>query len=188
MNLNDIHRGIEKHRKKKRVGRGKGSGLGKTSGHGHKGQGARAGFSALPVFEGGQMPLVRRVPKRGFHNRQALTIAVVNVDDLEREFESGAEVNLQSLRQAPCQGAVRSIEGARRWAVDQGIEGLGASLQPNGGGEDSPGGRRSDRAPGQSSGGEEQAESEETKVGRVERCGKNFASSLRSPNCVRRLR
>jgi large subunit ribosomal protein L15 len=98
MNLNDIHRGIEKHRKKKRVGRGKGSGLGKTSGHGHKGQGARAGWSALPVFEGGQMPLVRRVPKRGFHNRDAVTIAVVNVDDLEREFQAGAEVNLQTLR------------------------------------------------------------------------------------------
>ena len=98
MNLNDIHRGIEKHRKKKRVGRGKGSGLGKTSGHGHKGQGARAGWTSLPVFEGGQMPLVRRVPKRGFHNRWAQNVAVINVEDLEREFEAGAEVTLETLR------------------------------------------------------------------------------------------
>jgi len=86
MNLNDIHRGIRKHKARKRVGRG------------HKGQGARAGWSALPTFEGGQMPLVRRVPKRGFHNRFAATVIVVNVADLEKAFAAGDEVNLETLR------------------------------------------------------------------------------------------
>ena len=98
MNLNDVHRGIQKHKKRKRVGRGPGSGHGKTCGRGHKGQGQRAGFSAHPTFEGGQMPLVRRVPKRGFNNRWALTVATVNVSDLEREFDNGAEVTPETLK------------------------------------------------------------------------------------------
>ncbi len=99
MNLNDVHRGVAKRKARKRVGRGKGSGLGKTSGRGHKGQGARAGWSRHPTFEGGQMPLVRRIPKRGFHNRFAPTVAVINVSDLEERFEAGEEVTLQTLRQ-----------------------------------------------------------------------------------------
>jgi len=99
MNLNDVHRGVAKRKARKRVGRGKGSGLGKTSGRGHKGQGARAGWSRHPTFEGGQMPLVRRIPKRGFHNRFAPAVAVINVSDLEERFEAGEEVNLQTLRQ-----------------------------------------------------------------------------------------
>jgi large subunit ribosomal protein L15 len=99
MNLNDVHRGVVKRKARKRVGRGKGSGLGKTSGRGHKGQGARAGWSRHPTFEGGQMPLVRRIPKRGFHNRFAPTVAVINVSDLEERFQAGEEVNLQTLRQ-----------------------------------------------------------------------------------------
>ena len=97
MNLTDIHRGIHKHKKPKRVGRGPGSGHGKTSGRGHKGQGARAGWSRLPVFEGGQMPLVRRIPKRGFHNRFAVSIAIVNVGDLEHCFQPGEEVTPETL-------------------------------------------------------------------------------------------
>jgi large subunit ribosomal protein L15 len=97
MNLNDVHRGIRKHKARKRVGRGPGSGMGKTSGYGHKGQGQRAGWSALPTFEGGQMPLVRRVPKRGFHNRFAVTVFIVNVEQLEKAFAAGEEVNLESL-------------------------------------------------------------------------------------------
>ena len=98
MNLDDVHRGVQKHKKRKRLGRGAGSGHGKTCGRGHKGQGSRAGFSLRPTFEGGQMPLVRRVPKRGFHNRWALNVAIVNVGDLERLFESGEEVNPQTLK------------------------------------------------------------------------------------------
>ena len=99
MNLNDVHRGIHKHKKRKRVGRGPGSGHGKTSGRGHKGQGSRAGYASHPTFEGGQMPLVRRVPKRGFHNRWALNVALVNVGDLETVFDDGAEVTPESLKE-----------------------------------------------------------------------------------------
>ena len=98
MNLNDIHRGIKKYKKRKRVGRGTGSGRGKTCGRGHKGQGSRAGYSVHPTFEGGQMPLVRRIPKRGFHNRWAPTVAIVNLRDLESRFDDGDEVNPETLR------------------------------------------------------------------------------------------
>jgi large subunit ribosomal protein L15 len=99
MNLAEVHRGVHKHKKKKRVGRGPGSGHGKTSGRGHKGQGQLAGWSAPPTFEGGTSPLVRRIPKRGFHNAFSKTIAAVNVGDLEDVFESGDEVTPQALRE-----------------------------------------------------------------------------------------
>lgn len=99
MNLNDVHQGIRKRKKRRRIGRGPGSGHGKTAGRGHKGQGSRAGFSMSAVFEGGQMPLVRRVPKRGFTNQWALDVAIVNVGDLESLFEDGAEVTPESLRE-----------------------------------------------------------------------------------------
>lgn len=98
MNLDDVHRGIQKHKKTKRLGRGPGSGQGKTAGRGHKGQGARAGWTALPVFEGGQMPLVRRVPKRGFHNKFAVDVAIVNLGDLDALFEAGGEATLEAMR------------------------------------------------------------------------------------------
>lgn len=98
MNLSDIHRGIKKHKKRLRIGRGIGSGRGKTAGRGHKGQGQLAGWTAHPAFEGGQMPLVRRVPKRGFHNRWAKTVKAVNVGDLNGWFNDGAEVTIESLR------------------------------------------------------------------------------------------
>jgi len=98
MNLNDIHRGVERNRARKRLGRGIGSGQGKTAGRGHKGQKSRAGYWALPVFEGGQMPLVRRVPKRGFHNRFAAVVAVVNLAQLEARFQAGDEVNPSTLK------------------------------------------------------------------------------------------
>jgi large subunit ribosomal protein L15 len=97
MILNDVHRGIKKNRKRKRIGRGPGSGHGKTSGRGHKGQGSRAGNSRLATFQGGAMPLVRRVPKRGFNNRWSLRVAVVNVGDLESSFEAGEDVTLEAL-------------------------------------------------------------------------------------------
>jgi large subunit ribosomal protein L15 len=99
MNLNDVHRGIKKHKRRKRVGRGPGSGYGKTCGRGHKGQRSRAGYSVHPTFEGGQMPLVRRIPKRGFHNRFAATVAIVNLGDLQERFDEGAEVTPETLRQ-----------------------------------------------------------------------------------------
>lgn len=98
MNLNDVHRGIQKYKKRKRLGRGPGSGQGKTAGRGHKGAASRAGFSMKPTFEGGQMPLVRRVPKRGFHNKFAEYIVAVNVGDLENVFAAGETVNPDSVR------------------------------------------------------------------------------------------
>jgi large subunit ribosomal protein L15 len=98
MNLSDVNSGIKKNKKKKRVGRGPGSGHGKTSGRGHKGQGALAGWSASPIFEGGASPLIRRIPKRGFHNRFGLTVAVVNVGQLDAAFEAGEEVTLRALK------------------------------------------------------------------------------------------
>jgi large subunit ribosomal protein L15 len=98
MNLNDVNRGIHKNKSRKRIGRGPGSGHGKTSTRGHKGQGSRSGYSLSPIFEGGQMPLVRRIPKRGFNNRWAEKIAIVNLDVLERNYESGEEVTADSLR------------------------------------------------------------------------------------------
>lgn len=88
--------GANKNRKK--VGRGMGSGLGKTSGKGHKGQNARSGGGVRPGFEGGQMPLFRRVSRRGFKNYPfKITFAVVNVADLENRFESGDTVTWESL-------------------------------------------------------------------------------------------
>ncbi len=80
----------------KRIGRGYGSGNGKTAGKGHKGQKARAGHGMRPGFEGGQMPLQRRVPKRGFNNIFAKTVAAVNVSALN-VFEDGAVVNEAAL-------------------------------------------------------------------------------------------
>ena len=99
MNLEDVHRGIRKNKKRKRVGRGPGSGHGKTAGRGHKGQKSRSGWSASPIFQGGAMPLVRRVPKRGFNNKFALSVVAVNVGDLERVFEAGEDVNPETLKQ-----------------------------------------------------------------------------------------
>jgi large subunit ribosomal protein L15 len=82
---------------RKRVGRGSGSGLGKTSGRGHKGWGARSGSSRRPGYEGGQMPLYRRVPKRGFTNARFRTdFTIINVDKLQA-FEDGAVVDLQTI-------------------------------------------------------------------------------------------
>jgi len=98
MNLNDVHRGIKKNKKRKRVGRGIGSGHGKTCGRGHKGQRSRAGFSVHPTFEGGQMPLVRRIPKRGFNNRWALSVVIVNVGQMQECFEDGDTVTLKTLQ------------------------------------------------------------------------------------------
>lgn len=97
MILNDVHRGIRRHKKRKRIGRGPGSGHGKTAGRGHKGQGSRAGASSHPTFQGGTMPLVRRVPKRGFNNRWGLTVAVVNLGQIDQAFEKDAEVTLDAL-------------------------------------------------------------------------------------------
>jgi large subunit ribosomal protein L15 len=97
MNLKTVQDKGIKHAERKRVGRGIGSGLGKTSGRGHKGWGARSGTSRRPGYEGGQMPIYRRVPKRGFTNaRFRVEYTVVNVDLLSA-FDNGATVDLQTI-------------------------------------------------------------------------------------------
>lgn len=97
MRLHELKPHPGARRRAKRVGRGTGSGHGKTSGRGQKGQGARSGGKKQPWFEGGQTPLVRRVPKRGFKNPFRTEYAVVNVADLARRFEDGAAVTPESL-------------------------------------------------------------------------------------------
>lgn len=104
MMLNDVHRGIKKNKPRRRVGRGPGSGHGKTSACGHKGQGSRAGYSRKPTFQGGAMPLVRRVPKRGFNNKWAKDVVVINVSDLDRTFDAGTEITPDVLRKSPLMG------------------------------------------------------------------------------------
>mgnify|MGYP003417814284 FL=1 len=95
MKLNELYN--ENAKTRKRVGRGAGSGLGKTSGKGHKGQNARSGGGVRPGFEGGQLPLFRRLSKRGFNNYNFRTVyATVNVGDLER-FEEGTTVTKELL-------------------------------------------------------------------------------------------
>ncbi len=82
---------------RKRLGRGIGSGTGKTAGKGHKGQKARSGGGVRPGFEGGQQPLARRMPKRGFTNIFKKEYVVINVKELEQRFDDGAEVTIESL-------------------------------------------------------------------------------------------
>lgn len=82
---------------RKRKGRGAGSGNGKTAGKGHKGQNARSGGGVRPGFEGGQMPLQRRIPKRGFNNIFATVYAIVNISDLNDRFEDGAVVDADAI-------------------------------------------------------------------------------------------
>ncbi len=96
MKLHELHPAEGSTTAQKRLGRGSGSGLGKTSGKGHKGAKARSGGGKRPGFEGGQMPLYRRVPKRGFNNVFGTEYAEVNVERLEA-FEDGAVVDVNAL-------------------------------------------------------------------------------------------
>ena len=97
MKLHELARAAGSKKSVKRIGRGAASGQGKTAGKGHKGQKARAGRGMRPGFEGGQMPLQRRVPKRGFNNIFAKEIAAVNVSALDKAFEDGATVTVDAL-------------------------------------------------------------------------------------------
>ncbi|MGO9601188.1 MAG: 50S ribosomal protein L15 [Isosphaeraceae bacterium] len=99
MQLHDVHQGVKRRKLRKRIGRGVGSGHGKTSGKGHKGHASRQGFKLNPIFEGGQMPLARRVPKRGFVNGAFKKhFAIVNLGDLDERFEVGTVVDEAALR------------------------------------------------------------------------------------------
>ena len=105
MDLSNLKPAIGSTKKPKRLGRGFGSGTGKTSGKGHKGQKARSGGSIKAGFEGGQMPMQRRLPKRGFHPLEKKVYALVNLRDLE-QFEPGSIIDLEALGKA---GLVRKI-------------------------------------------------------------------------------
>ena len=96
MKIHELHPALGSVKESKRIGRGHGSGNGKTAGKGHKGQKARAGHGMRPGFEGGQMPLQRRVPKRGFNNIFAEEYAIINVAALE-VFDDGAVVDIATL-------------------------------------------------------------------------------------------
>ena len=96
MKLNELSPAVGSAKDSYRRGRGPGSGNGKTAGKGHKGQNARSGGGVRPGFEGGQLPLYRKLPKRGFKNRFAVNYAIVNVADLNK-FENGAVVDLEAL-------------------------------------------------------------------------------------------
>jgi large subunit ribosomal protein L15 len=107
LSLNNLKAPEGATHKKKRVGRGPGSGLGKTAGRGNKGQKSRSGYSRKRGFEGGQMPLHRRLPKRGFTNIFKREWAEVNLADLEKQFDAGASVTPDALVE---KGLVRKVE------------------------------------------------------------------------------
>ncbi len=111
MKLHELSPNPGARKERKRLGRGIGSGLGKTAGKGHKGQNARAGGGVRPGFEGGQTPLLRRLPKRGFSNAPfRVRYEVVNVGDLER-FDAGTEVTPELLEETRvCKGAVKGVK------------------------------------------------------------------------------
>ena len=97
-----------KHKARRRVGRGTGTGRGKTCGRGHKGSASRAGSTSVSLYEGGQMPLFRRLPKRGFSNYKFATrYQIVNVSQLER-FDEGAAVGVEQLSDAGLIGSLKS--------------------------------------------------------------------------------
>lgn len=98
MDLSNLHPPLGSRKKNKRVGRGESSGLGKTSGKGHKGQNARSGTGGKVGFEGGQMPLIRRLPKFGFTNVHREPVVIVSLTKLN-VFEEGATVNEASLKE-----------------------------------------------------------------------------------------
>lgn len=105
MQLHQIKSPVGSRKKKKIVGRGRGSGQGKTSGRGHKGQGSRSGRGIIGSLEGGQVPLIRRIPKLGFRSHRPIFNQVVKIDGLNH-FENGAVVTRESLKE---KGLIASI-------------------------------------------------------------------------------
>jgi len=95
--LSNLRNNIGAKHKKKRVGRGPGSGWGKTSGRGHKGQNSRSGGGVPASFEGGQMPLIRRLPKRGFKNPFSKKYNIINLETIEKKYSEGETVSVESL-------------------------------------------------------------------------------------------
>jgi large subunit ribosomal protein L15 len=114
LGLHDIGAPKGANKKKKRLGRGPGSGQGKTGGRGMKGQKSRSGYSSRPGFEGGQMPLQRRLPKRGFTNIFKKVWIEVNLEDLEKRFEAGESVTPELMAQ---KGMIRESHLRTRYGV-----------------------------------------------------------------------
>ena len=108
MRLGELSPAMGATTERKRLGRGIGSGLGKTSGKGHKGQWARSGGGVRPGFEGGQMPLIRRIPKRGFNNHFRKVYSVVNLSALEG-FEANSVVDMETLNE---KGLIKVVKGS----------------------------------------------------------------------------
>ena len=99
MKLDEILSAAGKYKRRKRIGRGTGSGMGKTSGRGHKGYGSRAGAKQRLGYEGGQAPMISRIPKRGFNNKNFRTeYQIINLAAIEQKFEDGARVDSEALK------------------------------------------------------------------------------------------
>ena len=113
MRLDTIQPAVGATTSKKRLGRGTGSGLGKTSGKGHTGQWARSGGGVRPGFEGGQMPLTRRVPKRGFNNHFKKEYVIVNLDVLNENFAAGSVVDMEALLDRNLVKSVKNAAGLK---------------------------------------------------------------------------
>ncbi len=113
MRLDTIQPAVGATTSKKRLGRGTGSGLGKTSGKGHKGQWARSGGGVRPGFEGGQMPLTRRVPKRGYNNHFKKEYVIVNLDVLNENFAAGSVVDMEALLDRNLVKSVKNAAGLK---------------------------------------------------------------------------
>ncbi len=147
MQLHDVHIGIHKHKRPKRIGRGVGSGNGKTAGKGHKGHSSRQGYKQNPLMEGGQMPIIRRVPKRGFNNGKfRRDYAIVNLEKLD-VYEAGTVVDEAALRE---KGLVKGRHEDRdqdpgRRRIDQGDHDPRPQVQRRGHAEDHGGRRQGDR-------------------------------------------
>ena len=122
MSLSDLRPPKGMKHAKKRIGRGQGSGSGKTAGRGHKGAKSRSGFKFKRGFEGGQMPLHRRVPKRGFHNPFRVEYAVVNLDLIGLKFDAGTVVTPELLRESGLvQGSGRKVKVLARGEVGKAL-------------------------------------------------------------------
>jgi large subunit ribosomal protein L15 len=122
MGLNDLRPPKGAKHSKKRIGRGQGSGQGKTAGRGHKGAKSRSGFKFKRGFEGGQMPLHRRVPKRGFHNPFRVEYEVVNLDTLAAKFDAGTVVTPELLHERGLlSGAARPVKVLGRGEVGKAL-------------------------------------------------------------------
>jgi large subunit ribosomal protein L15 len=121
MNLSDLKRPKGAKHSKKRVGRGQGSGQGVQAGRGHKGAKSRSGWKMKRGFEGGQMPLHRRVPKRGFHNPFRETYEVVNLESLEQRFDAGTEVTPDVLRERGLVGRAGRVKVLARGEISKAL-------------------------------------------------------------------